>query len=225
MMLLDLDVDPPQARRWASVFPLRQTEAANQMPDGPPVGGVGWGCAFLVWELLLGLSMGQRIAAYIAACRVRAEFFTMSEQAELKTLESLTAADVMTPAPRTCSEFSTVLEAVMIFRDADCGAVPILSKGKPVAILTDRDVALASAEFPDLVDRPVSEILKPGVVSVDPGDSLGEVCDTLRRQGIRRVLVVGAASEVQGIIGWADVATVLSDRMMGQVVKDVVTAG
>jgi hypothetical protein len=36
---------------------------------------------------------------------------------------SLTAADLMTAAPRTCSTFSTVLEAVLIFRDADCGAV------------------------------------------------------------------------------------------------------
>ena len=38
----------------------------------------------------------------------------------------------------------------MIFRDADCGAVPILEEGRPVAILTDRDVALS---LPD-VSRP-----------------------------------------------------------------------
>jgi len=57
----------------------------------------------------------------------------------------LTAADLMTASPRTCSKFSTVLEAVMIFRDADCGAVPILEDGKPVGVLTDRDVALALA--------------------------------------------------------------------------------
>jgi CBS domain-containing protein len=148
----------------------------------------------------------------------------MSERTESKTLESLTAADVMTPAPRTCSEFSMVLEAVMIFRDADCGAVPILAEGKPVAILTDRDVALAIAEFPDLANQPVGEIMKPGVVTVELGDSLGSVCDTLRSQGVRRLLVVDAASQVQGIIGWADVAPVLSDRVMGQVVKDVVIA-
>ena len=58
-----------------------------------------------------------------------------------------TAADVMTPDPRTCSVFSTVLEAVMVFRDADCGAVPVIDEGKPVGMLTDRDVALALADF------------------------------------------------------------------------------
>ncbi len=55
----------------------------------------------------------------------------------------LTVADAMTVAPRTCSPVSTVLEAVMIFRDANCGAIPITDTGKPIGILTDRDVALA----------------------------------------------------------------------------------
>ncbi len=35
----------------------------------------------------------------------------------LTTPEVMTAADVMTAAPHTCSAFSTVLEAVMIFRE------------------------------------------------------------------------------------------------------------
>jgi CBS domain-containing protein len=146
----------------------------------------------------------------------------MSEHEEWKALESMTAADVMTRSPRTCSAFSTVLEAVMIFRDTDCGAVPILAEGKPVAILTDRDVALAIGAFPDVANRPVSEIMVAGVVAVAPLDSLEEVCEVLRSQGVRRVLVVDSAMQVQGIIGWADIAPVLSDRIMGQVVKNVV---
>lgn len=147
----------------------------------------------------------------------------MNEHEERTALESMTAADVMTASPRTCSTFSMVLEAVMIFRDTDCGAVPILAEGKPVAVLTDRDVALAIGEFPDLVNRPVSDIMVPGVVAVTPEDRLGDVCDVLRSQGVRRVLVVDPIMQVLGIIGWADIAPVLSDRLMGQVVKDVVT--
>jgi CBS domain-containing protein len=141
---------------------------------------------------------------------------------ERKELGSLTAADVMTASPRTCSTFSTVLEAVMIFRDTDCGAVPILAEGKPVSVLTDRDVALALANFPDLVRRSVSEIMVPGVVAVAPEDSLEDVCEMLRSQGVRRVLVVDPIMQVLGIIGWADIAPVISDRAMGQVVKNVV---
>jgi CBS domain-containing protein len=145
---------------------------------------------------------------------------TMGEGDDRKTLESLTAADVMTAAPLTCSMFSTVLEAVMIFRDANCGAAPILEEGKPVAILTDRDIALALADHPDLVNRPVSEIMTPGIVAVGPEDSLGHLCEVLRAQAVRRVLVVDAAGRLLGIIGWADIAPVLSDRMMGRLVTE-----
>ena len=146
----------------------------------------------------------------------------MVEHEEQKTLETMTAADVMTAAPLTCSTFSTVLEAVMIFRDADCGAVPILEEGRPVGILTDRDVALSLAEYPDVVGRPVGEIMKPGVVTVSPEDSLGHVCEVLRTQSVRRLLVVDAGGRLVGIIGWADIAPVLSDRLMGRLVSEVV---
>jgi len=146
----------------------------------------------------------------------------MGEREELKVLETITAAEVMTAAPLTCSKFSTVLEAVMIFRDADCGAVPIMDEGKPVAVLTDRDVALGLAEFPDMVNRPVSDIMSPGLVAVAPEDTLRHVCEVLRTQGVRRILVVDAEGRLLGIIGWADIAPVLSDRMMGRLVSDVV---
>jgi CBS domain-containing protein len=147
---------------------------------------------------------------------------SLIERDDRKEPEFLTAADVMTPAPRTCSVFSTVLEAVMIFRDCDCGAVPVLAEGNPVAVLTDRDIALALAQYPDVVSQPVNAIMTPGTVTVASDDRLLDVCEVLRREAVRRVLVVGPAGEVAGIIGWADIAPVLSDRMMGQVVKDVV---
>src|SRR3984957_9290096 len=114
----------------------------------------------------------------------------MNEHDEGKALASITAADVMTSSPRTCSTFSTVLEAVMIFRDSDCGAVPILDEGKPVAILTDRDVALALSEFPDLVNQSVGAIVSPGVVAVALDDRLEHVCEVLRTQCVRRTLVL-----------------------------------
>jgi CBS domain-containing protein len=146
----------------------------------------------------------------------------MSDHDDLRIIESIRAADLMTAAPRTCSAFSTVLEAVLIFRDAKCGAVPILEDGRPVAILTDRDVALALADYPDLVDRPVQDVVTPGIVSVAPDDSLAHVCEVLRSQAVRRVLVLDQTGLLIGIIGWADIAPVLSDRVMGRLVTELV---
>ena len=96
------------------------------------------------------------------------------------TRSPLTAADVMTTHPRTCSAFSSVLEASVLFQDADCGAVPVVDGGRPIGILTDRDVALAVANNADLSNRPVADFMSKHVISVAPDASLEEVGGALR---------------------------------------------
>lgn len=132
-----------------------------------------------------------------------------------------TAADVMTAGPRTCSTFSTVLEATMIFRDEDCGAVPVLDDGKPVGVLTDRDVALGLIEHGDgLGMLPVSDLMSAGVVTVAPTDGLEVVAEKFANKGVRRLLVIDG-DQLVGIIAWADLAGQLSDRRVGEIVTDV----
>jgi len=136
---------------------------------------------------------------------------------------SPTAADVMTPGPRTCSTFSTVLEAVMIFRDADCGAVPVLDDGKPVGVLTDRDVALSLTEFGDtLTARPVTDLMTKGVVSVAPEAGIEAIAEKLADKAVRRVLVIDAQNQLVGIIAWSDLAPYLPPQRMGRMVDKVV---
>lgn len=132
-----------------------------------------------------------------------------------------TAADVMTPSPRTCSPFSTVLEAVMIFRDADCGAVPIVQDGKPVGVLTDRDVALALAEYPDLVGRSVGDIMTKDPITIRPEATVDEIEAKIARNAVRRLLVVDGSGTLVGIVAWADLARQESDHAVGRVVSDV----
>src|SRR3954451_4394065 len=98
-----------------------------------------------------------------------------------------TAADVMTASPRTCSPYSTVLEAVMVFRDADCGAVPIVDAGKAVGILTDRDVALALTEYPDLAGRAVADIMSKDPITVSSDTTLDEIQATFSEKAVRRL--------------------------------------
>jgi CBS domain-containing protein len=135
---------------------------------------------------------------------------------------TLTAADVMTPSPRTCSPFSTVVEAVMIFRDADCGAVPVVDAGAPVGILTDRDVALALADFPDLASRPVSDVMTRGAVSVLPDTPLDQVKDALSAHSVRRLLVADRSGQLLGVVAFRDLAPYLPDQDVGAVVTDIV---
>ncbi len=132
------------------------------------------------------------------------------------------AADVMNPSPRTCSRFSRVIEAVLIFKDEDCGMVPVVEKGKPIGVVTDRDVALALATYDDLVDHPIEEIMTTTLISVAPTTPVPEVVETFGRQAVRRLLVVDSGGLLVGVIGWKDICGEISDRVVGRVVTDVV---
>jgi len=133
----------------------------------------------------------------------------------------MTAADVMTTNLRTCSAFSSVLEASALFEDANCGAVPVVDGGRPIGILTDRDVALAVANNPDLGKRPVADFMSKDVISVAPDASLEEVAALFGQHGVHRLLVVDAAGQLQGIIAGADLAPHVSEASLGRLVGNV----
>lgn len=134
----------------------------------------------------------------------------------------LTAADVMTAAPRTCSPFSTVLEAVMIFRDADCGLVPVVDAGQPVGVLTDRDVALSLIEHGGrLANTPVEGVMMRDLATVRADDRLDAVEAAFAGRSVRRLLVVGPDGQLLGVIAWSDLAPHVSERGLGGVVHQV----
>jgi CBS domain-containing protein len=140
------------------------------------------------------------------------------------TPNNLTAADVMTANPRTCSAFSTVLEASSLFQDADCGAVPVVDAGRPIGILTDRDVALAVANNPDLGALPVADFMSKELIAVAPDASLEEVGAMFGRHSVHRLLVVDAAGHLLGIVALSDIAPHISDGSLGRFVNEVMDA-
>jgi CBS domain-containing protein len=134
---------------------------------------------------------------------------------------NLTAADVMTANPRTCSAFSSILEASLLFQDADCGAVPVVDAGRPIGILTDRDVALAVANNPDLGNLPVADFMSKDVISVAPDASLEEVGAMFGQYSVHRLLVVDAAGQLRGIVALSDLAPHVSEQSLGRCVNEV----
>ena len=86
-----------------------------------------------------------------------------------------TAADLVTVDSRSCSPFSTVLEAALVFRDEDCGTLPVLDAGKLIGVVTDRDIALGVPEYPDLAARPVSDVMSRDVAEIRPDEPLDAI--------------------------------------------------
>ena len=135
----------------------------------------------------------------------------------------LKVADAMTPDPRTCSPASTVLEAALVMRDADCGVVPVTEAGRPVGLLTDRDIALALPDHEtDLATTPVGDIMSRDLITVERDATLESAIEKLSGEGVRRVLVVDADGLLAGILSWTDLVPHLSERGIGWVVSRIV---
>jgi CBS domain-containing protein len=134
-----------------------------------------------------------------------------------------TVAEVMTAGPRTCSPFSTVVEAVLIFRDADCGVVPVTEEEMPVGVLTDRDTALALADHDgDLSGTTVGEIMARDPVTISRDASLAEAVRSLADHGLRRLLVTDSSGHLVGLLSWTDLVPHVSERGLGWLVARIV---
>ena len=110
------------------------------------------------------------------------------------------AADVMTPLSRTCSPFSTVTEAVMIFKDENTDMIPIVDAGKPVGVVVDRDVALAVPDVPDLGSQPVTSVMNKNIPTIPADAGLDEIARALAETGSRWLLVVNAEGTLLGCV-------------------------
>jgi IMP dehydrogenase len=115
-----------------------------------------------------------------------------------------------------------VLEAVMIFKDEDCGIVPVVEEAKPIGVVTDRDVALALATMEDVVDRPVEAIMSRDLVTVNVDAPISRAVEAMRSELVRRLLVVDHEGLLVGVISWKDLASDLPACAIGRVVNDVV---
>ena len=135
----------------------------------------------------------------------------------------LSVEAVMTPNPRTCGPYSSVVEAALVMRDADCGLIPITDAGQPVGVVTDRDLALALAEQGgDLSMVNVGALMNRDVVTINADATLDVALERLGYEGVRRLLVVDAVGLLRGVLSWTDLIPHITPRALGNLLARIV---
>ena len=128
--------------------------------------------------------------------------------------------DVMTSNPRTVSPQDSIQNAARIMRDEDTGAVPVVDNGRPVGIVTDRDIVIRAVADGQL-DRPVREIVSGQVVSASPDMSTKEAAQLMSENQIRRLPVV-ENERLVGIVSIGDLAVKDgNDKRVGDALQDI----
>ena len=113
--------------------------------------------------------------------------------------------DVMTRDPRTVSPDDSIQVAAQIMKDEDTGVVPIVENGRPVGIVTDRDIVIRAVAAGGACDRPVREIATRDLVFVKPGDSTRDAEKIMSQRQVRRLPVV-ENDRLVGIVSIGDIA-------------------
>ena len=115
--------------------------------------------------------------------------------------------DVMTPDARAIWITQSLAAAAKEMWENDCGVLPIIKDDrKVVGMLTDRDICMAAA----MRDRTpsgisVAEVMSAAIFSTTPEDDVAQALQLMREHKIRRLPVLNADGELEGILSMNDI--------------------
>jgi CBS domain-containing protein len=132
------------------------------------------------------------------------------------SLERFTRRELVTIAPDRPAH-----EAAKLMGAHHVGAVLVVEGGRPVGIITDRDLALRLLAAGRFGDEPVSEVMTPDLVTVRVHDSLDHAIFTMRQHGVRRLPIVNEDGSVVGLLSLDDLLVLLGGEV-SSVVEAVV---
>lgn len=140
----------------------------------------------------------------------------------------MTVRSIMTANPACCTAATPLHEVARLMLDNDCGQIPVvddLAAGKPVGVITDRDIAvrmIALGRNP--LDASARDCMTTPCISVSHDTSVADCCAVMEASKIRRVPVVDADGRVCGIVALADVVRGAESAATVDVVREVSSA-
>ena len=104
---------------------------------------------------------------------------------------------------------TTVAEVARLMRVDDCDAVAVISKGRLVGIVTEKDLVQAIADGVDPKQTKAEVIMSADPATVGADEEVGVVAVKMTRLGIRHLPVVNEAGEPVGLLSARDLLGVL----------------
>lgn len=131
--------------------------------------------------------------------------------------------DIMRSSVRTCHPSDTVARCADIMKEYDVGFVPVVdAHGKPVGVVTDRDIVLRVLAEKCTPRARVSRIMSENVVTCRLDDTLRVAEDRLARAQKSRIVVVDGEGGVVGVISLSDIGRVEESRRAGKLLRAIV---
>ena len=132
--------------------------------------------------------------------------------------ERLNTGEICTRSVTIAFRKTSLNGAARLMRDNHVGCLVVVEQGEGqntvVGILTDRDLVTAVLA-PELEVKRfcVEDVMSTDLVTAREDDSLIDLMRTMRREGVRRIPVVGAQQELLGVVTMDDVLDVLVEEL------------
>jgi CBS domain-containing protein len=117
---------------------------------------------------------------------------------------------------KTLPPGTSCAEAARLLRDEEVGCVVVTDAGRPVGIVTDRDLVvrvMAAGRDPDRLA--LRDVMSGEPVFLGDARSIDAVIGTMREQGVRRIPVMDEAGELEGIVTLDDLLVLLAEQLGG----------
>jgi len=115
--------------------------------------------------------------------------------------------EIMTPAAETIQPEATVEEAAQRMRDLDIGGLPVVSDGKLVGFVTDRDLVVRGiADGKEVSRTKIREVMTPEVVCAYEDEDEREASQRMGEHMIRRLMVCDHEGHAIGMLSLGDLA-------------------
>jgi CBS domain-containing protein len=118
-----------------------------------------------------------------------------------------------TRAVLTIDDDDSLREAAVSMVERGVGSAVVVAGGKPIGIVTDRDVMRAYAQGGDGAERKVAHYLSRRLLTAPATMSVREAAQIMRDRGFRHLVVVDDAGCLVGVFSMRDLVVGLLQEM------------
>ncbi len=129
------------------------------------------------------------------------------------TVGGMEIGPLTTRAVLTIDEDDSLRDAAVSMVERGVGSAVVVADGKPVGIVTDRDVMRAYAQGADGAERNVAAFLSRRLLSAPPTMSVGEAAQIMRDRGFRHLVVVDDTGTLVGVFSMRDLVVGLLQEL------------
>lgn len=112
---------------------------------------------------------------------------------------------VMTPNPVVAAASTYLSEVARKMLDNDVGEIPILHEGKPIGVVTDRDIVVRLVAYgQDPKQVRAEDCMTSPAITIEQNADMKDCAELMVREKIRRIPIVDDHGLLCGIVALAD---------------------